>query len=112
MVQRLALLFGSVAAAAVLAVALAAAGFAPGSPAPATATPAAPALVQAAFEQPPAGPQATPQPTTQVDTVYVKPAPPRRTIRIVKAAPTQPPIVVQRVVRVATAGGENDGEND
>ena len=112
MVQRLALLFGSIAAAAVLAVALAASGFAP-TPAPttqATVAPAAPNLMQAVVDQ------ASPQPTTQVDTIYVKPAAPPRTIRVVKIAPTKPPNIVHRVVRAPApapaGGGESDGGSE
>ena len=103
MIQRLALLLGSIAASAVLAVSLAAAGFAPAPSAAPTTAPAPAAVQQVAVEVP------TPEPTTQVDTVYVKPAAPPKTIRIIKTAPTKAPVVIHKIVR-STAG--RDGENE
>ncbi len=112
MVQRIALLLGSVAAAAVLTVALAAAGFAPGATIqpsdPPVATSPAQDLVVAAD-------QATPEPTVQVDTVYVAPAATPKVIRVTKTAKpaaTLPPIVIHKVVKVPAGGGENESESE
>jgi len=103
-IQRLGLLLGSVAAAAVMAVALAGAGLAPATETLPTAPPAASEQAQVNLDQ------GSPEPITQVDTVYVEPAPPPKTIRVVKAAPTKPPIVVHKVVQAPAAEAENDGE--
>ena len=117
-VQRIALLIGGLGAAAALTVALAAAGFAPsnqpaGTPATPTAASAPPGLMDAVVDQ------AAPEPITQVDTVYVKPAPSPQIIRVVKPAPTRPPIIVHKVVPAATSGheggdggAENESESD
>jgi len=88
MVTRVALFAASLAASAVLAVGLALAGFAPTAPATpdATATPAAA--------------PADPAPITQIDTVYVVPAPTPQA--------TPPTIVIQRVV--ITHGGDDGGD--
>ena len=87
MVHRIGLLIASVAATAALTVALAAAGFAPGAPAK---TPAVTAV------EPVAAPAVDPtaQPQIVYDNVYVKPAPPQKTI-VVKV--TKP------------GGGEHEG---
>jgi hypothetical protein len=105
-VSRIALLLAGVAASAVLTVALAAAGFAPApSASPGVSGPTAPTeLTRAAVPDP--GPQAT----TQIDTVYVRPAATPETIRILKTAPPRPPVIVRKVVR--SGGGDNGGESD
>ncbi len=100
MIQRIALLLGGIA---VVAVALVGTGLAPGS---------IPASLAATATQTPAGAvpmAAAPEPTTQIDTVYIRPAPTPRTVRVVKVAPTRPPIVVQRVA--GPARGESDSES-
>jgi hypothetical protein len=124
-IQRLALFLGGIAAAAVIAVALAVAGYGPSPAVEPAATPLAvdqmQPVVDATAQDLPVGDQALSQPITQVDTVYVQPAPTPATIRIVKAAPTKPPVIVHKVVRVAAAnapkGGaeaddQNEGESD
>ena len=116
MVARIALLAGSVAAAAVLAVALAAAGFAPGASVPPTDAPVATAAEDQLVAADLATPQATPQATIQVDTVYVQPAPPPKVIRVVRTAKptaTRPPVVARKVVKAASGRShENEGENE
>ena len=111
MVQRIALLIGSIAAAAVLTVALATAGFAPG----ATVAPTDAPVAAAAEDVVVAADQATPQPTVQVDTVYVQPAATPKVVRVVrtaKPAATPPPIVVRKVVKAPAGGGENEGAGE
>jgi hypothetical protein len=107
-VQRIALLLGSLAASAVLTIALVLAGYGPAATVAPTAVPVVPDLAQAVVDEP----TATPQATTQVDTVYVKPAPSPKTIRIVKAAPTKPPVVIHKVVRAASSAGTHETENE
>ena len=92
MVHKLALAVASAAAALTLTVALAAAGFAPGAPiavGDVTTTDAAPIDPAAAADTAPA---------VQIDTVYVAPPPPQKTVTIHKV--------------VATSGGEGESENE
>jgi hypothetical protein len=117
MIHRLALIIGSVAAAAVLALGFAATGFGP-SAAPAnadqpTAGTAADTALGAATDVSPA------KPITRVETttVYVKPAPKAKVIHVTKRAPAptkrQTPASQQvKVVHVTkvTAGGDDGGE--
>jgi hypothetical protein len=128
MAHRFALIAAALAAIAVLASAMALAGFAPVRPAP---TPAAttPDAVDAAVADSLAAAAAqtappTPAATTQVDNVYVEPAPAPKTVRIVKRAPTRPatgtakpaptlaPIIIHRVIPAPRSIGEaGDGQN-
>ncbi len=113
MIQRIALLIASLAAAGVLAVALAAAGFAP-----VPRQTAEPLVAEAiALSTPDPTPAPTASPRVQIDTVYVKPAPPPKVVHVVKkvkakatpapVAPTRQPVVV---ISSASKGGENDGQ--
>jgi hypothetical protein len=85
MAHRLALGAASIAAAAVLAAALAAAGFAPGAP---------PQPISAAE---PVAALTPPEPTVQVDTVYVAAPAPQQTITVHKV--------------VKGSGGESESES-
>jgi hypothetical protein len=106
-IQKISLMLASITAAAVLAVAVAAAGFAP-TP---TAAPAPAVAGSAAGPAADATPAATP--ATQVDTVYVKPAPTPKVIRVVKTAPSRPPIVISRAAPVSNEGERSGaGEDD
>jgi hypothetical protein len=90
MIHKTALFVASLAAAMTLAFALALAGFTPGAaPAPVVSTDPAPMIGADA-------PAATPEPTVQIDKVYVAPPQPQRTI------------TVHKVVKTA-GGGESDG---
>jgi hypothetical protein len=112
MLQRVAMLLGCVAAAAVMFVALSVAGFAPAPPsAPLAAV--TDAVEPAAVAETTAPPAATP--ATQVDTVYVQPAATPKVVRIVRHAPAATPAPVRRVVVVARSQEESDdgeGESD
>jgi hypothetical protein len=112
MLQRLALLLGCVTVAGVIAIALSLNGFAP-APSRAAGEPSTPstAVEPAAVAAATSAPAATP--LTQVDTVYVQPAPKPKVVKVIRHAPaaTAPP--VQRVVVVAGTGSEGgDGEGD
>ena len=110
MIQRIALLIASLAAAGVLAVALAAAGFAPVPRQ--TAAPVVAEAIALSTPDPTPAPSASPQ--VQIDTVYVKPAPPPKVIHVVKKVKATPaPVAATRapiiVTSPASKGGEHDG---
>ena len=91
MLKKVALFLGSLAASLVLAGALALAGFAPG------ASPGSPSTIAAGVST---GPEASPPPVVQVDTVYVAPPPAQKTI------------TVHKVVHGSGEPSEQDSEGD
>ncbi len=119
MIHRLAVILGSVAAAAILAIGFAATGLGP------TAAPAnAEQLDLASVTDPavlaaPATPAASIKPITRVETttVYVRPAPKPKVIHVTKRAPTpaatqRPKVKVVHVTKVVPSKHHGDDEGD
>lgn len=110
MIHRLALIIGSLAAAAVLAIGVAAAGPAPaGSPADTQLSLGAPTAVEGAATD-----TAAVEPITRVETttIYVRPARKPKVIHVTRRAPA-PTTSRVKVVRARTSNhGDDGGERD
>jgi len=107
MIKRIALLVGSIAAAGVLAFGLAAAGLGPVTSLGDSGVAGDQALVDV-----PGGPVADTAVEVQAETVYVKPAPEPKVIRVTRTVPAKRASAAMTSARASRSGGGDDNEGE